>query len=76
MGTHGRVIASDLNHAMLVEGLKKVGGTGLGQKITCLKANAEHLGFRRQHVPCRDHRVLHAQCRRPSRRRSSKFVVF
>ena len=29
MGAHGRVIASDLNHAMLVEGLKKIGGTGL-----------------------------------------------
>ena len=45
MGTNGRVIASDLNHAMLVEGLKKVTGRGLGQKITCLEANAEHLGF-------------------------------
>ena len=45
MGVKGRVIASDLNHAMLVEGLKKVTGRGLGQKITCLEANAEHLGF-------------------------------
>ncbi len=45
MGTNGRVIASDLNHAMLIEGLKKVTGRGLGQKITCLEANAEHLGF-------------------------------
>ena len=45
MGANGRVIASDLNHAMLVEGLKKVTGRGLGQKITCLEANAEHLGF-------------------------------
>ena len=26
MGAHGRVIASDLNHAMLAEGLKKIGG--------------------------------------------------
>jgi hypothetical protein len=30
MGDNGRVIASDLNHAMLVEGLKKVTGRGLG----------------------------------------------
>jgi len=45
MGSKGRVIASDLNHAMLVEGWKKVGGKGLTDKITCLQANAEHLGF-------------------------------
>jgi demethylmenaquinone methyltransferase/2-methoxy-6-polyprenyl-1,4-benzoquinol methylase len=45
MGTNGRVIASDLNHAMLVEGLKKITRKGLGRKITCLEANAEHLGF-------------------------------
>jgi demethylmenaquinone methyltransferase/2-methoxy-6-polyprenyl-1,4-benzoquinol methylase len=45
MGTEGRVIASDLNHAMLAEGLKKVGGKGLTGKITCLQANAEHLSF-------------------------------
>jgi demethylmenaquinone methyltransferase/2-methoxy-6-polyprenyl-1,4-benzoquinol methylase len=45
MGAEGRVIASDLNHAMLVEGLKKVMKRGLGRKITCLEANAEHLGF-------------------------------
>jgi demethylmenaquinone methyltransferase/2-methoxy-6-polyprenyl-1,4-benzoquinol methylase len=30
---------------MLVEGLKKVTRRGLGQRITCLEANAEHLGF-------------------------------
>jgi demethylmenaquinone methyltransferase/2-methoxy-6-polyprenyl-1,4-benzoquinol methylase len=45
MGADGRVIASDLNHAMLVEGLKKITSRGLGQRITCLEANAEHLGF-------------------------------
>jgi Methylase involved in ubiquinone/menaquinone biosynthesis len=45
MGAGGRVIASDLNHAMLVEGLKKVTARGLGERITCLEANAEHLGF-------------------------------
>ncbi|HSC56070.1 MAG TPA: class I SAM-dependent methyltransferase [Nitrospira sp.] len=45
MGAHGRVIASDLNHAMLVEGLKKIAGKGLTGKITCLQANAEQLGF-------------------------------
>lgn len=45
MGAKGRVIASDLNHAMLAQGLKKVRGKGLADKITCLQANAEHLGF-------------------------------
>jgi len=45
MGERGRVIASDLNHAMLAEGLKKVSRHGLKGKITCLQANAEHLGF-------------------------------
>lgn len=45
MGAAGRVIASDLNHAMLAEGLKKVAGKGLTGKITCLQANAEQLGF-------------------------------
>ncbi len=45
MGVGGRVIASDLNHAMLIEGLRKVNGKGLTGKITCLQANAEHLGF-------------------------------
>ena len=45
MGPRGRVIASDLNYAMLTEGLKKIDGNGLTGKITCLQANAEHLGF-------------------------------
>jgi demethylmenaquinone methyltransferase/2-methoxy-6-polyprenyl-1,4-benzoquinol methylase len=45
MGPHGRVVASDLNHAMLVEGFKKVIGRGLGHRIACLEANAEQLGF-------------------------------
>ena len=45
MGPKGRVIASDLNHAMLSEGLKKVADKGLADKITCLQASAEHLGF-------------------------------
>jgi len=45
MGTKGRVIASDLNHAMLAEGLKKIDEKRLTGKITCLQANAENLGF-------------------------------
>jgi demethylmenaquinone methyltransferase / 2-methoxy-6-polyprenyl-1,4-benzoquinol methylase len=45
MGASGRVIASDLNYAMLAEGLKKIGGQGLSANVTCLQANAEHLGF-------------------------------
>ncbi|MBA2486051.1 MAG: class I SAM-dependent methyltransferase [Nitrospira sp.] len=45
MGNHGHVVASDLNHAMLAEGLRKVTGRGLRERITCLQANAEQLGF-------------------------------
>lgn len=45
MGRGGRVVASDLNYAMLAEGRKKVCGKGLTGRITCLQANAEHLGF-------------------------------
>ncbi len=45
MGPEGRVIASDLNHAMLVEGLKKIRRRGRDRKVTCLEANAERLGF-------------------------------
>ncbi|MGQ0696209.1 MAG: class I SAM-dependent methyltransferase [Nitrospiraceae bacterium] len=45
MGAKGRVIASDLNRAMLGEGLKKVVHKGLTGKITCMQANVEHLGF-------------------------------
>ncbi len=45
MGAGGLVIASDLNHAMLVEGLKKIGHQRLRHRIRCLEANAERLGF-------------------------------
>lgn len=45
MGAQGRVIASDLNHAMLAEGRRKVIDKGLAEKVTCLQANAEQLGF-------------------------------
>ncbi|MGQ0667028.1 MAG: class I SAM-dependent methyltransferase [Nitrospiraceae bacterium] len=45
MGVQGHVVASDLNRAMLAEGLRKVTGKGLSGKISCLQANAEHLGF-------------------------------
>ena len=45
MGANGQVIASDLNHAMLVEGLKKIAKRGLTNRISCLRANAEQLGF-------------------------------
>lgn len=45
MGATGRVVASDLNYAMLAEGLKKVSDKHLTGKITCLQASAEHLGF-------------------------------
>ncbi len=45
MGAQGHVIASDLNHAMLAKGLRKVTARGLRSRITCLQANAEQLGF-------------------------------
>jgi demethylmenaquinone methyltransferase/2-methoxy-6-polyprenyl-1,4-benzoquinol methylase len=45
MGIQGRVVASDLNYAMLAEGRRKVIDKGFEGKITCLQANAEHLGF-------------------------------
>jgi demethylmenaquinone methyltransferase/2-methoxy-6-polyprenyl-1,4-benzoquinol methylase len=45
MGVQGRVVASDLNHAMLVEGFRKVADKQRAGKITCLQSNAEHLGF-------------------------------
>lgn len=45
MGENGLVIASDLNHAMLVEGLKKITARKLRKRITCLETNAERLGF-------------------------------
>jgi demethylmenaquinone methyltransferase/2-methoxy-6-polyprenyl-1,4-benzoquinol methylase len=45
MGVNGRVIASDLNHAMLVEGRRKIIAQALTQRIACFEANAEQLGF-------------------------------
>ena len=45
MGRGGHVIASDLNHAMLAEGLRKIAERKLRQRISCLRANAEQLGF-------------------------------
>ncbi|MBM4124370.1 MAG: class I SAM-dependent methyltransferase [Nitrospira sp.] len=46
MGAGGRVAAVDLNEAMLREGHRKILQRGLGDRIACLRANAEHLGFR------------------------------
>lgn len=46
MGRSGRVVALDLNAAMLREGQRKIAGRGLTGRITCLRANAEWLGFR------------------------------
>lgn len=44
----GHVVASDLNAAMLREGQRKIAGRGLSHRITCLRANAERLGFREE----------------------------
>ncbi len=46
MGDGGLVAAVDLNQAMLREGLSKIAGRGLSDRVTCLRANAEQLGFR------------------------------
>jgi len=46
MGRNGHVIASDLNDAMLREGAGKIARRGAAGRITCLRANAEQLGFR------------------------------
>ncbi|MBM4134727.1 MAG: class I SAM-dependent methyltransferase [Nitrospira sp.] len=45
MGEEGRVAAVDLNQAMLREGVRKIAERGLHGHITCLRANAEQLGF-------------------------------
>lgn len=46
LGLSGRVVAVDLNAAMLQEGARKIRRCGLGGRLTCLRANAEWLGFR------------------------------
>lgn len=46
MEAEGRVLAVDLNEAMLRQGLRKVVRRGLRHRITCLRANAEQLSFR------------------------------
>lgn len=46
LGAGGRVVAVDLNHAMLREGQEKIAGRGEAGRIACLRANAERLGFR------------------------------
>ena len=46
MGAGGHVVAVDLNEAMLREGRQKIGQKGLTDRITCLRANGEWLGFR------------------------------
>ncbi len=45
MGNKGRILATDLNLAMLKEGQAKILKQQLQNRITCLRANAEHLGF-------------------------------
>lgn len=46
MGQGGHVVATDLNDAMLREGQRKIARRGLRARISCLRANAEQLGFR------------------------------
>jgi demethylmenaquinone methyltransferase/2-methoxy-6-polyprenyl-1,4-benzoquinol methylase len=46
LGPNGRVAAVDLNAAMLREGRRKIGRRGLSNRIACLQANGQWLGFR------------------------------
>ena len=46
IGQGGHVVATDLNDAMLQQGQRKVAQRGLHTRISCLRANAEQLGFR------------------------------
>ena len=45
MGREGRVVATDLNAAMLLEGAHKMARRGMNRRITCLRASAEWLSF-------------------------------
>lgn len=46
LGPNGHVAAVDLNAAMLREGHHKIGRRGLSDRIACLRANGQWLGFR------------------------------
>ncbi len=48
MGDAGRVVAADLNEAMLRVGWRKIGRRRLAHRISCLQANAGRLGFRHE----------------------------
>ncbi len=45
LGQRGPVVAADLNHRMLREGLRKIRAQRLDRAITCLQGNAKRLGF-------------------------------
>jgi demethylmenaquinone methyltransferase/2-methoxy-6-polyprenyl-1,4-benzoquinol methylase len=49
-GQKGRILAGDLNAAMLNEGRKKIARRGLQSRITSLRLNAEHLACRNDSV--------------------------
>jgi demethylmenaquinone methyltransferase/2-methoxy-6-polyprenyl-1,4-benzoquinol methylase len=42
----GRVVAVDLNQAMLEEGVRKIARKGLRARVVCLRGTVEALGFR------------------------------
>ena len=46
MGEHGRVVAMDLNFAMLRVGVAKIARRGLASRIACFRGNAERIVFR------------------------------
>ena len=45
MGAHGRVVAMDLNQAMLKVGAAKIERRGLAARIACLRGNTESIAF-------------------------------
>lgn len=45
-GEAGRVVAVDLNQAMLEEGARKIAREGLQARVACLRGTVEALGFR------------------------------
>ncbi len=49
MGEQGRTVAMDLNGAMLKVGAEKIARRGLGDRIACIRMNAECLVFQDAH---------------------------
>ena len=66
MGEHGRVVAMDLNFAMLRVGVDKIAQHGLGSRIACLRGNAERIVFRDETFDAVTAGFLHSERGRPA----------